>query len=82
MLSSILHTVLISFAPLFLWLFKHFAQKITNSVSSYVAQKSKNQYWSDGIEAAVYDAKHGKKSGVGNGSINLGVPIPQIEKLG
>lgn len=34
------------------------------------------KYLSDGIEAAVYDAKHGPRSGIGNGSINLSQPFP------
>ena len=32
-------------------------------------------YLEDQIEAAIYDAKHGKLSGIGNGSINLAHPM-------
>lgn len=34
-----------------------------------------DDYLEDQIEAAIYDAKHGKLSGIGNGSINLAHPM-------
>ncbi len=35
-------------------------------------QEQRDKYLGDQIEASVYDVKHGKLSGIGNGSINLG----------
>jgi hypothetical protein len=40
-------------------------------------QAERDKYLDEHIEAAVYDAKHGPRSGIGNGSINLGEPFPQ-----
>ena len=39
-------------------------------------QAERDKYLDEHIEAAVYDAKHGKSSGLGNGSINLGERFP------
>jgi hypothetical protein len=40
-------------------------------------QAQRDKYLDDHIEAAVYDAKHGPRSGIGNGSINLGEFLPK-----
>ena len=147
MLTAIINTCLIALGPLFLWLLKIFAQKLTDKLSDYVQQKTnseqlgtfikriddvsfkivksvymtyieaikknggaltpeervqakklamdklksylgpagleelsnifafseseRDKYLDDHIEAAVYDAKNGPRSGLGNGSISL-----------